>query len=76
MLDKVMLALTNPSAEFMDVYIQLGLAVALVLGAIFMMMPSKKENLILTMDDDGATGGAEKAVSKRARARVRPAGQG
>lgn len=64
----------------METYIQLGLAVALVLGAIWAMMPKKKDNLILTMEDEG-TGGAAKAVSKRARAKVRapgsqPAAQG
>ena len=36
-----------------------------------MMMPAKKQGYMLTMDDDDGTGGAGKAVSKKARAKVR-----
>ena len=33
-----------------------------------MMIPAKKDKLILTMDEDEGTGGAKKQVSKRAKA--------
>jgi len=44
--------------------------VACTLGFIYMLMPAKKKELMLTMDGDENTGGAAKAVSRRAKARV------
>jgi hypothetical protein len=44
------------------------LAVALVIGAIYMMIPAQKPSLKLTFDEDEVTGGAKKQVSKRAKA--------
>ena len=47
----------------------MGVLLVCTLGFIYMLMPAKKKELMLTMDGDENTGGAAKAVSKKAKAR-------
>jgi hypothetical protein len=69
-------ALSNPSGDHMDVYIQLGVAVAILLGSLYYLFGrNKSDGVILTLDEAGTPSEENPNKSKRAKVVRKTQGQ-